>query len=119
MNVLHRLSPYRFLLYAADVIGFFGLNGVFLFYLPLRPDVMTAALQNPIGLVFILEAFLMTGFVAWLISRLGLQKPVWPTFVALSVVGSIAFSVPAFLLLHLRQHDERKRDASTSHTAAP
>ena len=30
------------------------------------------------------------------------------------MVGSLAFSVPAFLLLHLRKQDERKREMQHS-----
>jgi len=119
MNATHRLASYRFLLYVIAAVGFFGLNGVFLFYALLRPDVMAAALANPVSLVFILEAFLMTGFFAWLIATLGWRKPGWLAFVVLSMVGSLAFSVPAFLLLHLRQHDERRRGRSTSQAVAP
>ena len=110
MTVINRLYPYRFLLYVIGAIGFFGLNGVFLFYTLLRPELMVAALENPISLVFVLEAFLMTGFLAWFISTLGLKKPGWRAFVILSIVGSLAFSVPLFLLLHLRKQGERKRE---------
>lgn len=117
MNVIHRLSQYRFLLYAVAVVGFFGLNGVFLFYALLRPEVMAAALANPVSLVFILEAFLMMGFMAWLIATLGWKKPGWLAFVVLSMVGSLAFSVPASLLLHLRK--QRASSASTYHAVAP
>ena len=40
---------------------------------------------------------------AVLIARLGLRRPGWVAFVVLSIVGSLAFSVPAFLLWHLRK----------------
>ena len=114
MNAINRLYPYRLLLYVVGAIGFFGLNGVFLFYALLRPELMVAALENPISLVFVLEAFLMTGFMAWVIGRLGLKKPGWLAFVILSMVGSLAFSVPSFLLLHLRKQDERERGMPSS-----
>lgn len=103
MDVLHRLDSYRPVLYLLAAIGAFGLNGVFLFYALIHPDVMMAALGNPVSLVFILEAFLMMGLLAWMIGKAGLTAPGWRLFVVLSIVGSLAFSVPAFLLLHLRK----------------
>ena len=109
MNAIHRLSPYRPLLYVVGAIGLFGLNGVFLFYALLRPEVMAAALANPVSLVFILEALLLTGLFAWLIATFGWKRPGWLAFVALSMVGSLAFSVPAFLLLHLRKQAGQSR----------
>jgi len=82
---------------------------VFLFYALLRPEVMASALQNPVSLVFILEAFLMTGLFARVIATLGWKKPGWLAFLVLSMVGSLAFSVPAFLLLHLRKQPAQER----------
>lgn len=98
MPVLHRLAPYRVLLIVVAAVGLFGLNGVFLYYALLRPETMTAALANPIALVFVLEAFVMVGLAAWVIATLGLKRPGWIAFVVLSLVGGLAFSVPAFLL---------------------
>lgn len=90
-----------------SVLGFFGLNGVFLFYAFLYPETMISALHNPIGLVFMLEAFVMVALGTWLITRLGLKRPGGLAFIVFSLLGSLAFSVPFFLLLHLR-----KRSAS-------
>lgn len=103
MDALSRLSPYQPVLWLLSAFGFFGLNGVFLYYALLRPDVMTAAQQNPISLVFIVEAFVMVAFVAWLIAKLDLKRPGWLAFVVMSIIGSLAFSVPFFLLLHIRK----------------
>ena len=105
MHALDALRPYRPVLYVLAVLGLFGINGVFLYNALLRPDVMAAATENPISLVFQIEAFLMVGFVAWLIALYGFKKPGWLAFVVLSIVGSLAFSVPAFLLMHLRDHE--------------
>ena len=90
-------------LWALALVGLLGLNGVFVYYLLVRPDVVAAAQQNPVSLVFMAEAFVLVGFGAWTIARLGLRRPGWLAFVVLSVVGSLAFSVPAFLLWHLRK----------------
>jgi hypothetical protein len=109
MTALDRLAPYRSVLYVLAAIGFVGLNGAFLAYALFQPELMAEAFANPIALVFILEAFLMMGVLAWLISRVGFQNPGWGLFVVLSIIGSLAFSVPAFLLLHLRNERESTR----------
>lgn len=115
MDALDRLHSHRPLLYVLAAIGGVGLNGVFLGYAFARPEVMMSALANPVSLVFVLEAFLMMGFLAWLIQRAGMQDPGWRLFIVLSLVGSLAFSVPAFLLLHLR----KRGAASVSRSASP
>ena len=88
MNALGALRPYRPLLYILAVIGLFGINGVFLYNALLRPDVMAAATENPISLVFQIEAFLMVGFIAWLMALYGFKRPGWLAFVVLSIAGS-------------------------------
>lgn len=105
MNVLRALRPYRPILYVVATVGLFGINGVFLYYALLHPETMTEAMQNPISVVFQVEAFLMMGFFAWIIRRLGLEKPGWLAFIVLSIAGSLAFSAPAFLLMHMRKRE--------------
>lgn len=118
MHMLARLSPYRPLLYVLAAIGFFGLNGVFLWYALLHPEVMAEARANPISLVFMLEAFVMVGLIAWFISKYGFKKPGWFAFIVLSMIGSLAFSIPAFLLLHLRKHDVQQGEISAASAQA-
>ena len=113
MDFLQRIAPYQTVLWLLSALGLLGLNGAFLYYAIFRPEVMTAAQQNPISLVFIIEAFVLVAFAAWVIAWLGLKRPGWLAFVIMSLVGSLAFSVPFFLLLHLHkrriaQHDERR-----------
>lgn len=105
MDFLQRIAPYRPALWLLAALGFFGLNGVFVYYALLRPDVLAASMANPVSLVFIVEAFVMVAFAAWAIARLGLRRPGWLAFVLLSVAGGLAFSVPFFLLLHLRRQE--------------
>lgn len=105
MDFIRQLRPYRPLLWGMAVIGFFGLNGIFLYFALFDPVVMVDALQNPISAVFVLEAFLMLAFVAWLIRLSELKRPGWLSFIVMTLVGSLAFSVPAWLLLHLRERD--------------
>jgi hypothetical protein len=102
MDFVRLFRARRIVLWAVAAASLVGLNGVFLYYAFARPDLLADALANPISLVFILEASVLTAFGAWAVMRAGLRRPGWGAFVVLSVVGSLAFSVPAFVLWHLR-----------------
>lgn len=102
-GIMHPFTPIQERLLAG--LAFFGLcvpNGIFLYYSLVRPDVLGAALANPVALVFIAEAFILMFLFAWLIRRQGLRSPGWFAFVVLSLVGSMVFSIPAFLYLSSR-----------------
>ena len=62
-----------------------------------NPGGLREALANPISQAFMIEAGLLMGLFAWLIARQG-PRPGWPGFVLLSLVGSLACSVPAYLV---------------------
>lgn len=114
MDFLARLRPYRLALWIVAAVGFFGLNGVFLYDAVLEPALVTDALQNPVSAVFVIEAFLMMLLLAGLVWVSGLEKPGWVAFIVLSILGSLAFSVPAFLLWHLRKQYDRKESVPSS-----
>ena len=114
MRLLDLLRPYTPTLWILAVVGLLGLNGAFVYYALFRPDVLAAAQRNPVSLVFMVEAFVLVGLGAWGIWRLGLRRPGWVAFVAMSLVGSLAFSVPAFLLLHLRKRSRASRPAEVA-----
>ena len=87
-------------------LAIFGLtvpNGFFLYHAIFNPDIMWAALANPIAMVFIAEAFLLMFLFAWFIHRRGFRSPGWLTFIIMSLVGSMVFSIPAFLYLVSRK----------------
>lgn len=54
------------------------------------------------ALVLITEAFLLMFLFAWLIHHLKFRSPGWLAFIVMSHVGSMVFSVPAFLYLASR-----------------
>lgn len=84
------------------VLALFGLivpNGIFLYYFFSSPEVMQAAMSNPISLVFISEAFLLMFLFAWLLRKVGSTQPSGFVFILMSLVGSMVFSVPAALWL--------------------
>ncbi len=95
-------SRESFVLAALAIFGLLVPNGIFLYYFFAAPEVVRQAMSNPIALVFIAEAFFLMFLLAWLLRRAGSTKPTGGVFVVLSLVGSMAFSVPAALWLALR-----------------
>jgi hypothetical protein len=93
----------RFLLGSLSAVGFVVLNSVFLYGLLVRPDLHEAAVRNPVALVFMVEALLLMLLLAWLFHRWRLSRIHWLGFVALTMVGSLAFSVPLALLFPRRE----------------
>lgn len=87
---------------ALAVFGFLVPNGAFLYFFVKDPGLLRAAIANPISLVFVLEAFFLMFLFAWLIQRAGLRKPSGFAFIVMSLIGSLAFSVPATLYLALK-----------------
>jgi hypothetical protein len=88
------------------VLGFAGLNGVFVWALLARPELVWTAMENPVSLVFVLEAFMMVGFLAYLLARWRLTAVHWSWFVFFSIVGGLAFAVPVVLLWRGQHEDE-------------
>ena len=80
------------------VVGLVGLNGVFVWAMLADPDAMWSAFRNPVAAAFIVEAFVLVGVLAWLLAHWQLSRVHWAWFVLLSLVGGIAFAVPAVLL---------------------
>jgi len=79
------------------VLGLIIPNGIYVYHQFAKPDIVAAALANPVAAVFIAEAFFLMFFFAWLIHRLGFRKPDWIVFIITSLIGGMAFSVPSFL----------------------
>jgi len=96
---IKQLTRARPLLLAAAVFGFLAINCPFLYYALIATDVYREAMGNGLALVFIGEAFLLLAFFAVLIARMGWRKPGWIFFVVMSLLGSLAFSIPLQLYL--------------------
>lgn len=79
-----------------------------MYYSLFHPETLSSALSNPISLVFIIEAFLMMGLIAWLTRAVGFVRPGWLVFIVMTIAGSLAFSVPMFLIIHLRKQSQRQ-----------
>ena len=90
------------------VVGFVLLNSVFGYGLFFEPQTLMAALQNPISLVFIGEAFLMMAALAYLLVKWKVSRLHWGWFVGLSLLGSMAFALPIVLLWPYSKRTEFK-----------
>jgi hypothetical protein len=94
---LSRLRPLRGLFLVCAIVGFLGVNLPFLYYMLFDKLVYNTAMMNGVALIFIVEAMLLMLFFAFLVARLGWKRPGWLWFIVLSLVGSMAFSVPLML----------------------
>lgn len=88
----------RAALLAVAACGLIGLNGAFVFGLLARPGALQAALGNPISLAFLAEAMLLMFVLGYFLPRWGATRRSWIVFVALSLLGGIAFALPLVLL---------------------
>ena len=102
VNVAYSPRERRWL-WTLAVVGALGLNSAFLYGLLLRPELVTAAMTNPVALAFIVEALVLMGVFAYLLDKWGVSRLHWGWFVALSLGGSMAFALPVVLLWRSRE----------------
>ena len=88
----------RFWLWTMALFGLIAINGVFLYVLFFKPDLLFAAMTNPVSAAFMIETFLLLGAFAYLLSRWQVNRLSWRWFVVLSLLGSMAFALPVVLL---------------------
>ena len=96
----------RLALWIFSLIGLVGINGLFLYAVMSTPVSSLGVGINPAALAFIIEAFVLLGLLCFLIRVYELRNPGWVGFLVLSLVGSLAFSVPVSVLLWSRTQDE-------------
>ena len=83
------------------VFGFIGPNGLFLWYVFTDFAAVQTAQADPVARLFMVEAAILMGLLAWLVHRSS-ARPGWLAFIFMSLIGSLAFSVPAWLWLASR-----------------
>ena len=59
-------------------------------------------MANPLALAFMLEAMVLVGVIAYLLSKWRVSRMSWWWFVLLSLLGSMAFALPIVLLWRSR-----------------
>jgi hypothetical protein len=85
------------MLFAA--FGMVAVNGAFVWSVLAEGDLLGEAMRNPVAMAFIIEAFALVFLAGWLLRRQGMTRVTIPQFFLLSMVGSLAFSLPVALLL--------------------
>ena len=86
-------------------LGLSAPGGLFLYWLFHDASSFSAALSDRLALAFFIDLLLSTFFLAYLFARKPLGPVKWPWFVALSLLGTLAFSIPLFLWLNWRGRD--------------
>jgi len=99
----------RFWLLCLSAFGLFAVNAAFMYGLLFKPDSLISALTNPISLAFIVEALVLMGVFAYLLTKWGVVKVHWGWFIFLSLLGSMAFALPIVLLWRRHGLSEKKQ----------
>jgi F0F1-type ATP synthase assembly protein I len=97
-----KLKPIRPFLLISAISGFLIINVPFLYFALIEKETYSEAMSNGLALVFFGEAFLLMFFLAYIIAKIGWKKPGWVFFIAMSLLGSLAFSIPLQLYLITR-----------------
>lgn len=63
---------------------------------------LSAALSNRLALAFFIDLVMSTFLLAFLFARKPLGPVKWPWFIALSLLGTVAFGIPMFFWLNWR-----------------
>lgn len=107
---MEKLRDIRPIFLVLAILGFLLINCPFLYFALIEREVYELGMKNGLALVFIAEAFLLLVFFAFLIAKMGYQKPGWIFFVFMSIIGSLAFSIPLQLYL-MTKPDNIKRES--------
>lgn len=99
-------KQHRIILWVVATIGLFGINGVFLYTVIFRPELGKEAGGSLYAMVFIVEAFILLPLFCFLIAIAKLKSPNWLGFLGLSLLGSLAFSIPFSILLWTKANDD-------------
>jgi len=88
------------------IAALFGLivpNGLFLYWIVNEYHGLGPVLDDHLALGFILDAFLAMVLLAVYFAKRPIGKVKWPTFVALSLLGGLGFSLPLYWWLNTRK----------------
>jgi len=85
------------------VVGLLAPGGLFLYWLINDYTSLSAALSDRMAVAFFLDLLMSTFLLAYLFAQRPPGPVKWPWFVALSLVGTLAFGIPLFLWLNWRR----------------
>jgi hypothetical protein len=101
----------KIILWFAAAIGLFGINGLFIYSMAVRPWEMKDMQTNLYALGFMLEAFILLPLFCYLIAIAKLKSPGWIIFLVLSLLGSLAFSIPFSILMWSRNAEKKIKES--------
>jgi hypothetical protein len=78
-------------------------GGLFLYWLFNDYTSLSAALSDTLALAFFVDLLISTFVLAYFFARKPLGPVRWPWFVALSLLGTLAFAIPLFVWLNWRR----------------
>jgi hypothetical protein len=87
------------------LVSLFGLivpNGLFLYWLFVEFDGLRAVFENRLALAFIIDAVITLVLVAVYFAKRPIGRVSWQTFVLLSLIGGLGFSLPLYWWLNTR-----------------
>lgn len=84
-------------------IALYGLtvpNWMFFYYLLMQFHSLSEVMNDLLALGFMIDAFMATGLLAWWFAKNPLGIYSWKTFIGLSLLGGLGFSLPFFYYLN-------------------
>lgn len=91
-------------LLAIAVFGLIVPNGMFFYSVFVQFTSFEAVLTNWLALGFIIDAFMAMGLLAWWFAKHPLGPYGWRSFILLSLLGGLGFSLPFFYYLNTRSN---------------
>ena len=91
---------------ALILVALFGLivpNGLFLYWLLVEATGFQDVLNNRLALAFIIDAVMVLIILAVYFARRPVGRVGWGTFVLLSLIGGLGFSLPMYWWLNHRE----------------
>jgi hypothetical protein len=85
------------------VLGLLAPGGLFMYWILSDYTSFSAALSDRLALAFFVDLVISTVVLSWLFARRPPGPVKWPWFLALSLLGTLAFSLPMFLWLNWRR----------------
>jgi hypothetical protein len=98
------MTPFRpSLLLTIALFGLLVPNGMFFYFVFVKFSSLADVLSNWLALGFMIDAFMAMGLLAWWFAKHPLGTYSWKTFILLSLLGGLGFSLPFFYYLNVKQ----------------
>ena len=82
------------MLLAIAIFGLIVPNGLFIYWMLADFSGLGPVFDNRLALAFIIDAAMATALLAAILAKIPTRRVTWPTFVWLSLLGGLGFSIP-------------------------